>query len=43
MIFGFKPAISGPAVTHLQYADDTLIFCKAKEEQIKNVVAVLVF
>ena len=41
LISGFKPTINGPTVTHLQYADDTLIFCEAEDEQIKNVVAVL--
>ncbi|WMV40308.1 hypothetical protein MTR67_033693 [Solanum verrucosum] len=29
-------------VTHLQYADDTLIFCGAEEEQLKNLRVILV-
>ncbi|KAG5591553.1 hypothetical protein H5410_042067 [Solanum commersonii] len=35
---GFDVASNGKEsleVTHLQYADDTLIFCGAKEEQLK--------
>jgi len=29
-------------VTHLQYADDTLIFCDAEEEQLKYLRVILV-
>ena len=41
LITGFKLAVNGPTITHLQFVDDTIIFCDAKEEQIKNVVAIL--
>ena len=41
LITSFKPAVNGPIITHLQFADNTIIFCDAKEEQIKNVVAIL--
>lgn len=29
-------------ITHLQYADDTLIMCEAKEEQLKILRVILV-
>lgn len=41
LIDGFKPVLTVPRITHLQFADDTIIFCGAKEEQVKNVVAIL--
>lgn len=41
LINGFRPAINGPTVTHLKFAGDTLFFCAAEEQQIKNVVAIL--
>lgn len=41
LIDGFKPALTVPRITHLQFADDTIIFCGAEEEQVKNVVAIL--
>lgn len=41
LINGFMPASNASKVTHLQYADDTIIFCVVEEEQVKNVVAVL--
>lgn len=41
LIDGFKPALYGPMITYLQLADDNLIFCDAKEDQIKNIKAIL--
>lgn len=41
LISGFKPAANAPIITHLQFADDTLLFCDAKEDQIKSVIAIL--
>ena len=41
LISDFKPATNGLTITHLQFVDDTLTFCVAKEDQIKNVVAIL--
>lgn len=40
MINGFKLAVNTSVVMHLQFADDTLIFCAA-EEEVKNVVAII--
>ena len=40
LIQGFKVAASTPLVTHLNYGDDTLIFCEANEDQIRNVKAI---
>lgn len=39
-LHGLKVALSAPSVTHLMFADDLLIFCKANVEQVgvsKNV------
>lgn len=41
LISGFLPAASVPMVTRLQFADDTIIFCVAEKEQVKNAVAIL--
>ena len=41
LISGFRVAKTAPSISHLQFADDTLIFCEAKEDQIKNVKAIL--
>lgn len=32
---GFKINNEGLEISHLLYADDTLIFCEAKEDQVK--------
>lgn len=37
-----KNGCSSLEVTHLQYVDDTLIFCDAKEEQLKFLRVILV-
>ena len=29
-------------ISHLQFADDTLIFCETNEDQVKNVKAILI-
>eukprot|EP00268_Persea_americana_P014029 TRINITY_DN16210_c0_g1_i2.p1 TRINITY_DN16210_c0_g1~~TRINITY_DN16210_c0_g1_i2.p1 ORF type:complete len:280 (+),score=35.24 TRINITY_DN16210_c0_g1_i2:349-1188(+) len=34
---GFRAARNSPEISHLQYADDTLIFCGAEEDQVRNV------
>lgn len=31
----------GPSVSHLQYANDTLLFCNTNDDQVKNMVAIL--
>lgn len=41
LIDNFKAALDAPMVTHLQFVDDTLIFCAAKEERVENMVAIL--
>lgn len=41
LIQGCKPAYEGSTVSHFQFADNTIIFCEASEEQIKNVKAIL--
>lgn len=41
LIKGFKVFVSAPPISILQFAIDTLIFCEANEEQIKNVKATL--
>ncbi|KAL4181722.1 hypothetical protein AMTRI_Chr12g272490 [Amborella trichopoda] len=38
---GFKVFEVGHSVLHLQYADDTLIFCEAEERQVSNVARFL--
>lgn len=40
LIRGFKVAADAPIISHLQFADDTLIFCEANEGFIKNVTAI---
>ena len=41
LINGFKPSLDAPSVPHLQYADDTLIFYDAEDNQVKNMAAIL--
>lgn len=41
LICGFSPAPLAPTVSHLQFANDTIIFCEAHKDRIKNVKAVL--
>lgn len=43
LICGFRPTTSAPMVSHLQFADDTLIFCKAIVDQVRDVKAILLF
>ena len=42
LIRGFRVTGMTPPISHLQFADDTLIFCEANEDQIKNVKAILI-
>ena len=41
LISGFKLAANAPIITNLQFTDDTLVFCDAKVDQIKSVIAIL--
>lgn len=36
LICGFRSMSGGPLVTHLQFADDAIILCEAKEEEVRN-------
>ena len=38
---GFTVARNSPAISHLQYVDDTLIFYGAEEDQVRNVKATI--
>ncbi|KAL0700618.1 hypothetical protein Bca4012_056740 [Brassica carinata] len=40
-IHGFKASRSGPAICHLLFADDSLVFCKATEEEGHNLLNIL--
>lgn len=35
------PTVGAPIATHLQFTDDTLLFCDAKVEQVWNMKAIL--
>lgn len=39
---GFKVATNALSVSHLQFADDILIFCEAREDQVRNIKATLI-
>lgn len=41
LISGFRPSLGGPLVTHLHFADDTIIFFEAKKEEIRNVKVIM--
>lgn len=41
MIHGFKASRNGPAISHLLFADDSLIFFKANEEEGQNLSRIL--
>ena len=36
-IHGIKIATNAPAVSHLMFADDTLLFCRAKESEVEEI------
>ena len=40
-ICGVSLCRNGPKLTHLQFADDSLIFCRAKEEECQTLLEVL--
>ena len=42
LIKGFRVNRTAPSISHLQFADDTLIFCEANEDQIRNVKVSLI-
>lgn len=41
IIHGFKASRSGPAISHLFIADDSLVFCKATQEEATNLSQIL--
>lgn len=40
-IYGMQFGNGGPKLTHLQFADDTLVFCKADLDSVANIRRVL--
>ncbi|OAP07096.1 hypothetical protein AXX17_AT3G36950 [Arabidopsis thaliana] len=40
-LHGFKASRSGPAISHLLFVDDSLVFCKANEEECHSVIDIL--
>lgn len=41
LVSGFKLATDFPVISHLQFSNETLIFCAADKDQIQNVKAAL--
>lgn len=41
LIIGFRPTMGAPSLTHLQFADDTIILYDANEDQVKNVKVIM--
>lgn len=41
LMAGFKVAALATSISHLQYADNTLIFCEAEDDQVRNIKAIL--
>lgn len=40
LVTGFVPANAVPPIHHVQFADDAVIFCKLKEEEVLNIIAI---
>lgn len=43
IIKGISVAANGPNLTHLQFADDTIVFCNASLDELMNVKKLLSF
>lgn len=41
LVTGFIPTSSAPMITHLQFANGTIIFCATEEEEGKNMLAII--
>lgn len=41
VISGIKMGENGPAISHLQFADDTIIFCKNDRQQVQSIMDIL--
>ncbi|XP_026377760.1 uncharacterized protein LOC113272068 [Papaver somniferum] len=40
-IHGIKPSIYSPSINHLLLADDCLLFCKGKDQEIRNLLDII--
>ncbi|KAG7547813.1 Ribonuclease H domain [Arabidopsis suecica] len=40
-IHGFKASCNGPPISHMLFADDSLLFCKATEEECQHILHIL--
>lgn len=41
LLRGFQLTKDASMVSHLQFTDNTLIFCDVEDEQVKNIIAIL--
>lgn len=41
LIIDFRPTMGAASLTHLQFADDTIILYDANEDQVKNVKVIM--
>ena len=40
-LHGFSPCKSGPKISHLFFANDSLLFCRAKVEEVNTIKSIL--
>lgn len=41
VISGINLSVNGPVISHLQFADDTIIFCKNNREEVHSIMGIL--